>query len=136
VKRAAIALALWGSAAQAHSLFEFGTRNADARVHTDSGWVNVWISKNNDLMIQPSLGTLFIGGGHYPPGTWRAVAEHLTAGLDCAITEVRPMSKMGATWIAAMKCPEGMDLLALARARHDAVIHGEPIRSAPAGDHP
>jgi hypothetical protein len=135
VRLLALALVLFSSTAQAHSFFEF-SRNADARVHTDTGWMNVWIANNNDLMIQPSVWTAFSGGGHYPPGTWRAVAEHLIGGLGCSISDVHAMTKIGATWIAAMKCPDGMSLLALARAQHEAVIHGEPIRQPPSADHP
>ncbi|HWA60782.1 MAG TPA: hypothetical protein VG939_05375 [Caulobacteraceae bacterium] len=126
---AALIASLLATPATATSLFDFGTGQADAHVPVGDTFFNIWMSHKgrDEFLIEPSVKTAFFGGGHYPDPTWRMVAEAFVNPVGCGISEVRPISRIGAAWVAEYVCPAGVDLRALVHEQRAALQHGERL---------
>ena len=131
MRRALLAALVVGSLAYpaaASSIFDYGMGMADARVPMGDSAFNIWIAKGRPtFLIEPAMKTVLGGGGHYPDPVWRVVAEAFVQSIGCGISEVRPLSRMGAAWEATYVCPTGVDLIALVREQRDALKHGERL---------
>ena len=130
MKRAVVAIATLtlASHAEAGSLLSYGWGNSDASVPMGSGHFNIWVHhKDNTILIEPGMSTVMGGGGHFPDSTWRTIAEAFVEPVGCGISDVRPISRIGAAWEATYVCPEGVDLRALVKAQHDRLTKGERL---------
>ena len=111
--------------AAASSLLDYGWGMADARIPMGNAAFNIWMAPHRStFLIEPAMKTVLGGGGHYPDAVWRTVAEAFVQSVGCGISDVRPLSKMGAAWEATYVCPASVNLIALARAQRDALKHG------------
>lgn len=114
-----------GAPAGANSILDYGSHMADAHVPMDDSFFNVWVNRRRDtLLIEPSMKTALAGAAHFPDLTWRIVSEAFVAPIDCTITDIRPLSRIGAAWEATFACPEGVDLHALVKAQRSDLVKG------------
>ena len=115
--------------AAASSMFDYNVMSmADAHVPMGDMHFNIWIhGKRDTFMIQPGYSTAFSGGGHFPEATWRTVAEAFVSPLGCGISDVKPISRAGATWEATYVCPADIDMHSLAKAQRADLVHGLPL---------
>jgi len=116
------------STAAASSLFDYGWGMADARIPMNDAAFNIWIAPHRPtFLIEPAMKTVMGGGGHFPDPVWRTVAEAFVQPIGCGISEVRPLSRMGAAWEATYVCPGDVDLIHLVREQRDALKRGERL---------
>ena len=90
-----------------------GERRAEVFVHPT----------NNTLMLKP--GKHEMAAQTWPAAYWPAVAAEFLAPVGCQVTEDRREVPF---WEVAYVCPAGVDLPALARKQHSAILTGKPLR--------
>ena len=124
----AVCLVALAPPAIANSPFDYGWGMADAHVPMGDTFFNVWVQKTrNTILLEPSVKTALVGGGHYPDTTWRTVAEAFVQPVGCGISEVRPLLRIGAAWEATYVCPDGVDLRSLVKSQRPLLQHGAKL---------
>ncbi len=127
---AVIAIALAGPAS-AGGLADYSWTQADAKVPVGKVSFNLWVNQHRPaILIEPSMKTVLSGGGHYPDPVWRTVAEAFVQPVGCSVSAIKPLTRMGAAWEATYACPDGVDLIALAKAQRPALKAGQPLHPA------
>ena len=116
-----------GFGADANSVLDYHGYS-DASVALAEDTFRIYVNKNwNTFLIQPAMSVVVRGGGHFPITTWRIVAEKFVYPVGCGISDLRALSKMGASWEATYVCPASVDLLALVNAQRADLRRGVPL---------
>ncbi|HEY5070525.1 MAG TPA: hypothetical protein VII63_00695 [Caulobacteraceae bacterium] len=122
---AALAVAFDTSAA---SLLSYGWKLSDATVVLGPITFRIYVHPTeNTLLIQPAMKNVGQAASHLPLAKWRQVAEAFVSPIGCGISDVRSVTKMGATWEAAYLCPPGVDLRALVKAQRVELQRGAAL---------
>jgi len=126
-----VALAI-PATSHAGSLLSYGWRTAGAEETVDGKHFSIYIHpKDNTILLQPKMGALFHDiPAQWPLVVWRQAAEAFVSPIGCGISDVKAMTRTGATWEATYVCPDGVDLRALAESQRSDLKKGAILHLA------
>ena len=113
----------------AGSLLSYGFSKSVAHETVEGKHFTLYVHpKDKTILVQPKLvENLHDVPSQWPLVVWRQAAEAFVSPIGCGISDVKVLTRMGASWEATYICPDGVDLRSVAEAQRADLKRGTPL---------
>jgi len=107
------------------NLMSYGAGFGSAMVILGDRRFTIYMHKSAPVMlVQPKIGQRTTG---WPDQIWADAGRSLTEPVGCAITQIAPISRIGASWEVTYNCPANVDLRKLIMDQRETLKQGAPL---------